>query len=121
MSAAAVLDPDALERLRRDVEDCEFAVSFVQRYCSMLEARVQRIVDALSIGDVDTAMDAVLSLKASSATVGTCELAGLARSVEQQVRCSDIGAARRAASCLAPAADRAEVALHGYLVACRPG
>ncbi|MDN4174026.1 Hpt domain-containing protein [Nocardioides sp. SOB77] len=116
MTATAVLDPEVLQRLGTDVQNGDFAVSFARRYCSMLEARVQRIVGALLEGDLDAAMDAVLSLKVSSTTVGTCELAQLARAVEQQVRCCDIAAARQHAADLASAAGRAELALSDYLV-----
>lgn len=119
MSAPAVLDREVLVRLGSDVRDCEFAVSFARCYCSMLETRVRRVVDALLAGDLVAAMDAVLSLKVSSTTVGTQELASMAHAVEQQVRCSDVAAARRHAAGLAPAAGRAEVALTDYLAAYR--
>ncbi|MDN4161803.1 hypothetical protein [Nocardioides abyssi] len=121
MSGTAVLDREALSRLGSDVQDCEFAVSFAQRYCAMLERRVGRVLDALLDGDLVAAMDAVLSLKVSSITVGTSELAGLALAVEQHVRCRDVVTARRQAAALAAAADRAALELSDYLAAYRAG
>lgn len=116
-----VLDRDVLVRLGSDIQDCEFAISFASRYCSMLTTRVQRIVDALKVGDFVAAMDAVLSLKTSSTTVGTHELARLAREVEMGVRARDLAMAREHASRLADAADRAHEALADYLAAYRAG
>jgi HPt (histidine-containing phosphotransfer) domain-containing protein len=121
MSATLVLDREALTRLGSDIQDCEFAISFARRYCSMLDNRVRRILDALLDGDLVAAMDSVLSLKVSSSTVGTHELAHLALAVEQHVRCRDVVAARQQAAALADAADRAETALADYLAAYRAG
>ncbi|WP_435741706.1 hypothetical protein [Nocardioides sp. SYSU DS0663] len=111
----AVLDLDALARLGRDLQDGQYAVVFARRYQSMLPARVERIVAALVAGDLVAAMDAVLSLKVSSITVGTTELAAAALEVEQAVRRRDVASARRRADGLAGAANRADWALAGYL------
>jgi hypothetical protein len=119
MSTTLVLDRQALTRLGADIQDCEFAVSFAQRYRSMLDMRVRRVLDALLDGDLVAAMDSVLSLKVSSIAVGAHELADLALAVEQHVRCRDVIAARRHAAALADAADRAETALADYLAAYR--
>lgn len=120
LSPDGVLDRDALVRLGEDVQDHGFALSFAQRYRAMLSGRVERLVAALAQGDLVDAMDAVLSLKVSSITMGTRELAGLAISVEQEVRRRDVTAACSRAAHLRSAATRAESALDDYLASYRP-
>jgi hypothetical protein len=115
MIDVATFDETALRRIIAEVEDRSFAWMFASRYRQMLVGRVARITTALQQLDVDTALDAVLSLKVASATVGTCELADLAEQVEADVRRQDVSAARLSASRLWPAAVRADRALGTYL------
>jgi len=115
MIDVATFDEAALRRMSREVDDRAFVWLFASRYRQMLIGRVARINTALQQLDVETALDAVLSLKVSSATVGTCELADLAQQVESEVRRTDITAARLSASRLWPAAVRADRALGDYL------
>ena len=113
----ATFDAAALRRMSHEVDDRAFAWLFASRYLQMLVGRVTRITTALQELDTDAALDAVLSLKVSSATVGTRELAELAKQVEVDVRRSDVTAARLSASLLWPAAVRADRALGDYLAA----
>ena len=115
MPDVATFDEAALRRMSREVDDRAFAWLFASRYRQMLVGRVTRITTALQQPDVDAALDAVLSLKVASATVGTCELADLALKVEDDVRRHDVTAARLTASRLWPAAARADHALGAYL------
>ncbi|MEZ2391141.1 Hpt domain-containing protein [bacterium RCC_150] len=68
------LDQRALQRLARDMHSHEAAEQFAAAYTRMLAARVERIDQALSSGDDHQAMDAVLSLKTSSAMVGALRM-----------------------------------------------
>ena len=115
MSHVATFDEAALRRMSREVDDRAFTWLFASRYRQMLVGRVARVTTALQRLDVEGALDAVLSLKVSSATVGTCELADLAQQVEADVRRDDVTAARLSATRLWPAAVRADQALGIYL------
>lgn len=108
-------DVTRLRGLARDVDDQKFASVFASRYREMLTGRISRIHATLMAADVEGALDAALSLKVSSATVGTCELASLALVIEGDVRRADVLAARAAAADLMAAAARADEALAAYL------
>jgi hypothetical protein len=110
-------DDAALLRLVDEVEDASFVSFFATCYRDMLESRVARIVRALMSADVDEALDATLSLKVASTTVGTRELAGLALVIEGDVRRHDVASARLTAARLSSAAARADQALAAYLSA----
>lgn len=112
----SVFDPQALAKLAHDMKDRAFARSFAEKYRGLLDHRVDRISRALHAPDFVDAMDAALSLKVSSTTVGTCELAEIARQIELDVRRLDAAAARVRASALPDAARRAHTALEEYLV-----
>jgi HPt (histidine-containing phosphotransfer) domain-containing protein len=114
--ADAALDPIALRRLSRAVDDDRFVRKFAARYRELLPGRVTRISASLQGHDVDLVLDAVLSLKVSSATVGAQELAELAGVIEGEVRIFDLPSARTAAASLPPAALRADAALAAYLI-----
>ncbi|MBB6629826.1 hypothetical protein H5V45_21085 [Nocardioides sp. KIGAM211] len=115
LSAVPAFDAAALVRMAIDVNDRAFTSVFATRYRQMLAGRVNRITSALLKADVDAALDATLSLKVSSVTVGTCELADLALDIEDNVRRFDVTAARTVASRLPVAAARADHALAEYL------
>ncbi|MBT8161279.1 MULTISPECIES: Hpt domain-containing protein [Arthrobacter] len=68
------LDHGAIQRLAHELHDSEAARRFATSYARMLPARVERIVRALEHGDGHQAMDAVLSLKISSAMVGALRM-----------------------------------------------
>ena len=110
-----VFDPQALRKIGNDLKDLAFARALAEKYRRLLPSRVQRITAALDEADFVTAMDATLSLKVASTTVGTRELAELATLIETDVRREDAGAARALASRLPEAADRADAALAEYL------
>ncbi len=110
-------DAAALRRLSHDLDDLAFVSVFANRYLEMLPTRVLRIARALQAADVEAALDAALSLKVSSTTVGTCELADIALAIEGNVRRLDVRAARHTAAELPPAAKRADHALVAYLSA----
>ena len=116
---ATVFDAAAVHSLTGHPDDAAFAVVFVGRYRRLLPGRVRRI--ALAVRDEDLledrgeALDAVLSLKVASSTVGTAELGALAGRVETHVRAGDRAASIAAADLLPPAAARADEALGAFL------
>ncbi|CAB4709299.1 MAG: hypothetical protein F2667_07170 [Actinobacteria bacterium] len=113
----SVFDEEALIKLGRDLTNMRFALQFAQRYRTMLAQRVDRILLALQEDDAVEAMDATLSLKVASTTVGTVELADLALLIEVDVRSRELARARELAARLPDAAARADRALADYLVA----
>lgn len=113
----AAFDAAALARLALDVDDLAFTCVFAARYRQMLSDRIDRILSALLREDVDAALDATLSLKVSSVTVGTSELADLALVIEDSVRALDVNTARSVAARLSVAAARADHALAEFLSA----
>ena len=112
-----MFDPQALAKLSEDMKDAAFARSFAEKYRGLLGHRVNRITSALEHADLVSAMDATLSLKVSSSTVGTCELAELAWQIELDVRAADARAAKAKAERLPDAMNRADAALTAYLAA----
>lgn len=109
------LDEAALARLAIDVDDEAFVSVFAHRYQEMLPQRLDRITAALAVADLDGALEASLSLKVSSSTVGTRELQGLAEVIELSVRRQDMAAARAVAEELPQAVARADEALATYI------
>ncbi len=110
-----VLDPRDLQRLTEETESPEAVYEFVLRYRRILPQRVHRIVEALTRGDLDGAMDATLSLKASSSIVGAGEAGELATRIQAALREQDLPAARAAASLLTRASIRLNDQLGAFL------
>lgn len=111
----AVFDPEVVHDLTGHPGDRAFAVVLVARYRGLLPERVRRIAVALAAGETDDAMDAVLSLKVASATVGTHELAGIAARLERLLRRGDVAQAVIVGTGLAAAVARADHALGAHL------
>lgn len=111
----AVFDPAAVGSLTGDPDDGAFGAVLVERYRRLLPGRVRRVAATLAAGDPDDALDAVRSLRVSSATVGAHELAGIATRIERLVRRGDVTDAVLAETGLLAAARRADTALAGFL------
>lgn len=109
------LDETALVRLGDDIGEPSFVTTFVGLFRDLLDPRLRRLCTALDDDDLDSALDASLSLKASSSTVGAQELAELACTIERDVRRRDVISARRDAGDLVAVAVRADAALASYL------
>ncbi|MGA8256351.1 MAG: hypothetical protein WB767_07220 [Nocardioides sp.] len=101
--------------LAEDLDSWSSMLSIARRYVSMLPGRVSRVCDALEEQDAVVAMDAALSLRTSSTTVGAQELAEFARAIEGDVRTGDLVAAQQTLGDLARAASRAEREVGDFL------
>jgi len=110
-----VFDASAVGSLTGHAGDREFALVFVTRFRRMLPERVRRIVAAIGSHDAGDAMDAVLSLKAASGTLGAGELFELGALMEARLRHLDLQGAAQVAEGLPAAAERAYYALTTYL------
>lgn len=65
------------------------AVKFAKDYIGLWEQRERRLTASLDEQDSDAALDAVISMKVSSAMVGALRLEGLARALEAAIRGGD--------------------------------
>ena len=111
----AVFDATAVSSLTGHPDDRAFAIVLVTRYRALLPERVRRIAVALVEHETDDALDAVLSLKVASATVGAGELAQIAERVERLLRRGDVAQAVLLEPELAAAVRRAHHALDDFL------
>ena len=82
MTTAPVLDTDALGRLGEQLGDPDILRRFVRRYATLLDQRVERLHRALATQDHDDWVDAVLSLKTSSAMAGATALSQAAAELQ---------------------------------------
>jgi HPt (histidine-containing phosphotransfer) domain-containing protein len=83
MTTAPVLDTDALDRLGEQLGDTDILCGFIRRYESLLDQRVERLQRALAAHDHEDWMDAVLSLKTSSALAGAQALSTLVARLQE--------------------------------------
>jgi hypothetical protein len=74
-----LLDRSRLKRLYEELDmDTAAWRNFVGNYIALLPHRVERLWSALSCGDFDEVMDAVLSLRTSSHMAGAVRMAAIA-------------------------------------------
>ncbi|MET3904245.1 Hpt domain-containing protein [Paenarthrobacter sp. 4246] len=82
----SVLEASTLQALAEELDDDAPAISFLSTYLSMLPGRILRISTGLCLHDADASMDAVLSLKISSAMVGAVDTENQCRAIEAMIR-----------------------------------
>lgn len=92
----AVLDAAVLGELAADLGDAARLRSFLDLWSGMLSGRVRALREALETGDLETALDRVLSLRSSSAMIGLTPLAATSSALEQHIQAGDLPAARTA-------------------------
>lgn len=90
-AAPPLVDPAALQDLGAQLDSPAVAKGFARDYTRMWDQRYQTLASALERGDLAGSMDAVLSLKTSSAMVGGLRLAQLAGELESALRAGDMG------------------------------
>ncbi|WP_374969854.1 hypothetical protein [Terrabacter sp. BE26] len=113
------LDPAALIRLAQELESEELARSIAGTYLRMLDARLARADSALARRDEVAAMDVLLSLRVSSATVGLVGLEAAVLHVIDAVHRGEPDLACERGGSMLGLADRARCALRSHLE--RPG
>ena len=87
---APLVDPAALQDLGVQLDSPAVAKGFARDYTRMWDQRYRALAAALERGDLAGSMDAVLSLKTSSAMVGGLRLAQLAGELEGALREGDL-------------------------------
>jgi hypothetical protein len=113
------LDTAALTRLASELESDDLARSIAQTYLRMLDARLTRAASALENHDEVAAMDVLLSLRVSSATVGLVRLEAAVLCVIDAVRRGEPDVARERGASLIGLATSARFALSSHLDATR--
>ena len=88
-----LLDQEVLRELAEDI-GLRAAASFAREFAGMWPRRRAALAAAVSHGDADLAMDAILSMRVSSAMVGARRLEGLAAGLETGLRAGGVGALR---------------------------
>lgn len=86
--AARLVDRSVLDRLGKELDDGGegYMKTFVANFITCLPGRIERLRLALTTGDLEAAVDAVLSLKTSSQMVGAERLALLVMDLEAEMR-----------------------------------
>ncbi|MGP0224880.1 Hpt domain-containing protein [Paenarthrobacter sp. NCHU4564] len=94
VSADPILDLAEFQLLEDQLDNPRIARDFARDFVRLWEARHQTLRTAVEHGDVPAALDAILSLRTSSAMVGGVRLAGLAGQMEEHINNGDLGQAR---------------------------
>lgn len=92
-----VYDPLKLMELADEAGDT-VAQRFINEYLALLPHRQDRILAKLAVGDDETAMDAVLSLKTTSAMVGAVRLSGYCQHLQDQMALGNVAEAAEGAA-----------------------
>ena len=86
-----LVDSGILEDLEDELNGSELAVRFARDYAAMWDQRYSRLALAVQNQDRASALDAIISLRITSAMVGGLRLARLAELLEAVIRQGDFG------------------------------
>ncbi|VII97165.1 hypothetical protein [Arthrobacter sp. DR-2P] len=86
-----LVDAAVLEELEDELAGSGLAQRFARDYAAMWDQRYARLAAAVASQDRASALDAVISLKITSAMVGGLRLAKLAELLEAVIRMGDFG------------------------------
>ena len=114
------LDPGALTRLASELQSDDLARSIADTYLRMLDTRLARAASALANHDDVAAMDVLLSLRVSSATIGLVRLEAAVLCVIDAVRRGEHDLARERGALLLGLATSGRLALRSHLDAGTP-
>ncbi|ACL40616.1 conserved hypothetical protein [Pseudarthrobacter chlorophenolicus A6] len=84
-----LVDAAVLAELEEELAGTGMAQRFARDYAALWEQRCSRLASAVQRHDGDSALDAAISLKISSAMVGGLRLARLAELLEAMIRSGD--------------------------------
>lgn len=87
-----MLDPTALRDLEEQLGGPEIVFAFARDYARLWIQRHQNIASAVKRADRDQALDAVISLKVTSAMAGGTRITRLAEALEALIRAGDFRA-----------------------------
>jgi hypothetical protein len=86
-----LVDARILEDLEEELNGAELALRFARDYAAMWDQRYSRLALAVENQDRASALDAIISLRITSAMVGGLRLARLAEMLETVIRQGDFG------------------------------
>jgi HPt (histidine-containing phosphotransfer) domain-containing protein len=86
----ALIDPAVLEELAEELQSPDVAHRFAREYAALWEQRHRRLTTAVEGQDHAAALDAIISLKTSSAMVGGRHLAGIAGRLQALIQAGDL-------------------------------
>jgi hypothetical protein len=101
-----LLDSAVLEDLEEQLNGSELAVRFARDYAAMWDQRYARLAAAVENQDRASALDAIISLRITSAMVGGVRLARIAEVLEKVIRQGDFGKGRALMERVAEDGDR---------------
>lgn len=93
---APFIDLAVLHELEQQINDRSTVLAFVHDFVDLWESRYGRLVQSLKVSDPDAALDALLSIKTSSAMAGALRLSQEAKALEDTVKSGDHRAANGA-------------------------
>lgn len=105
-AAIPALEGSTLKALADELGDSRPVLRLLSTYLSMLPGRIGRIANGLCENDADASMEAVLSLKISSAMIGARETENQCRAMEHMIREDHIDYAVKALPALRQYTDR---------------
>jgi HPt (histidine-containing phosphotransfer) domain-containing protein len=82
----STVDPTVLERLADELGDTGAAGRVCSIYLELLDERVRQLCDACAGDDIEAAIEKVLTLKVTSATVGATAVRRCAEAIEEWLR-----------------------------------
>lgn len=83
------VEPEILAELETELDGPELARGFARDYAALWDQRFSRLAAAVQAEDHPEALDAVISLRITSAMVGGIRLASLAQALEDAIRRDD--------------------------------
>ena len=86
-----LVDTGILAELEEQLDGTELALRFARDYAAIWDQRCAKLAAAVQNQDTETALDAVISLKITSAMVGGLRLARLAELLESVIRQGNFG------------------------------
>lgn len=101
----ALFDPEVILTLAGNLGSSGLAFGFLGDYLELLPSRKHRIINALRDEDPEAAMDAILSLKITSAMVGAHDAEDRCRVLQVLVTSGHLQSARLEATALGVAID----------------
>lgn len=81
-----ILDASVLDELEEELADRTLIRRFATDYAALWPHRLERVAAAVEDHDQDAALDAVISVKVSSAMIGAARLSRLAETLERSLR-----------------------------------
>ncbi|TLM88199.1 Hpt domain-containing protein [Pseudarthrobacter sp. NamE5] len=95
-----VIELQSIRELTDETDSPDIALQFLIEYLNMLPRRLQRILHGLRGSDSEASMDALRSLKITSAMAGTHAIEAECRALEALVRAGNFDAANHEAATL---------------------